>query len=369
MTEREIRFPARVSGRVADALRSSILTGTVPLGRYLPSERSLASEHKVSPRSIRTALKLLESERLIAVEPRKGYRVISRGSGAESPSATGTLALIYSSPMPLQADSFYHRVLMDLQSAAARRHLSLFGILCEGRPAAEVMEQIRGAGVAGVILDTDEPELIQSIAQSGLPAVMVDAATPDGQFDAVMQDGFAGSALAARWLLDRGRKNIALFGHTQHVSRSGLERVGGALAVLAREGIDLPADRRVDLPFGQKEAHLQAARALLSRPDRPTGILALWQGPCRAIRWVAREMGLVPGRDLDIVGWSTEEDCQEESLAGFEPADVPPAVVWSVARMADVCLSRLAERQRNPSMPTTVTKIPVTLRLPNGKEA
>lgn len=360
----DLTLPARVSGRVADELRAGIISGRFQVGRYLPSERDMAQEYKVSARSIRTALKLLTAENMIAVEPRKGYRVISTGGGALRRPGGDKLVFIYSHPDRAGVDIFHHRTLLEMQSAASRQRLNLFGIAVEKQSAGEIIEQVRGIGACGIILNTCNPELLETIAACGIPAVTIDSATPDGRFDAVLQDGFTGAAVATRWILERGRKNIAFFGHVTGVGHSGLERLGGVLAVLAGAGIQLPAGRLIHTPFSRNDAYLEAAQNLLSLPERPDGILALWQGPCRAIRWAARELGLVQGRDLDIVGWATEENFDDEGPAGYGPADTPPAMVWSMARMAETCLARLAERLNNPALPTTTIKIPANLRLP-----
>ena len=49
----------------------------------------------------------------------------------------------------------------------------------------------------------------------------------------------------------------------------------------------------------------QRARDLLAR--RPGAVLTLWQEMTAALVSAARDAGQVPGRDFEMVGWSTEE--------------------------------------------------------------
>jgi len=201
-----------------------------------------------------------------------------------------------------------------------------------------------------------DPEILGLIHKFGLPAVMVDAWRPDAALDLVMQDNYAGAGLAVEHLVRKGRRRIAWFGNALDNTHSR-ERFGGTVAALELAGLELPRSLRVKVDPSRLMAQ---ARALLSRPDRPTGIVALWVSLAGALTRAAQELGLVVGRDLDIVGWSPEEIYE----TSFRPAvgDAPvSAVVWSIATMAASAVARLGERRTNPDMP--VVKIRVPLRL------
>jgi len=59
----------RASELVAEKLRSLIVTGEVPPGAGLPSEKELVAQLGVSRATLREALRMLESEGLIATRP------------------------------------------------------------------------------------------------------------------------------------------------------------------------------------------------------------------------------------------------------------------------------------------------------------
>jgi DNA-binding LacI/PurR family transcriptional regulator len=144
-------------------------------------------------------------------------------------------------------------------------------------------------------------------------------------------------------------------------SAHSLGRYAGALAGLARVGLAIPAKLRVAAQDADAPVR---ARSLLARRDRPTAVLALWSRMSQAVAGAARELGLVLGKDLDIVGWSIEELYESAYRPGFPDGKVPPAIVWSASAMAQTAVTRLAERRANSNLPPMKISVPVKLRLP-----
>jgi DNA-binding FadR family transcriptional regulator len=62
----QLRWP-RLADVVADKLRSRILSGELPDGSMLPKQDDLLAEFRVSPPSLREALRILEAEGLVTV--------------------------------------------------------------------------------------------------------------------------------------------------------------------------------------------------------------------------------------------------------------------------------------------------------------
>jgi hypothetical protein len=81
----------------------------------------------------------------------------------------------------------------------------------------------------------------------------------------------------------------------------------------------------------------------------------------------ARELRLAIGQDFHMVGWAADEVYADGFAPIFEDAPVPPAVVWSTAKMAEVALARLAERRSHPGTPTIRMTIPARLKLSEEK--
>jgi DNA-binding LacI/PurR family transcriptional regulator len=350
----------RSSAGLAAQLRQGILSGKVAAGGYLPTERELAERHGVAGMTARRALKALEADGLIVAEPRRGYRVMAR---AHDPGRGAPLAYVLAPhPGPELWDDLHRALLAGFQQAASARGWTLLAVGCEGLSLEQVVEQLRAARVCGAILDTPGRELIDAVLRAGMPAITVDDWREDLEIDSVVQDGFRGGLLAGKWLAERGRRRIGWIGPVG-VSRQGLERFGGASAALAGAGIELPPEMRVVLDDPEAPEGVTGARRLLSRKNRPDAMLALWQGCTASLAKAARELGLVPGRDFEMVGWSTEEDYERTFLPNFNGGPVPPAVVWKVGTLARTAIARLAELRSGPAEAPTVIKIPTKLKL------
>jgi DNA-binding LacI/PurR family transcriptional regulator len=136
-------------------------------------------------------------------------------------------------------------------------------------------------------------------------------------------------------------------------------RFGGALATAVTEGVDLP--RKFWIDVGDDAP--RRARELLSRKDRPEGVISLWREEALAVKKAADELGLKLGRDLELVGWCPEELYERQWRAEFGRTRPAPAVSWSMRTLAETALTRLIERRENPHLPALKVSVPVRLRL------
>ncbi|HOX08992.1 MAG TPA: GntR family transcriptional regulator [Planctomycetota bacterium] len=351
-----MRTNGRTSTEFAARLRQQIAKGGVAAGSFLPSERELSEKHKVGRKAVRLALKTLETEGAIATIPRHGYKVLPPKSerAAATPAA-------YVAEFPEDAGRLTGRSqaqLAEFSRAADRRGWPLLVASTRGRSTAEVLDQLRAAGTVGAVLDTTDGGLIRAVAGSGLPAVLVDAWREDVELDSVMQDGHQGGLLAVAHLAARGHRRIAWFGSTLNDAHSK-DRFGGFAAGMAAAG--LPLERDLCLAVDEPDAPARA-RELLSRPNRPTAIVALWAGLAAPTARAAAELGLAPGKGLEIVGWSMAEVFETAYVPLFGGLSAPPTVTWSVRTMAEAALARLSERRLNPGMAALRVRVPVKLR-------
>lgn len=346
-------MPGRQATRIITALREQL--ATVPAGSYLPGERDLALQHDVARRTVSRALETLERDGLLRCVPRHGYLVLG---GPTSPAPGGTLAYVRGVPIqPWHVETVHGHLLAYLDALAARRQWTVLSISALGRSPAEVAARLRDAGVCGVVLEVLDRVLLEQIAAAGLPAIAVDAWIEDCPIDAVLQDGYAGSLLATNWLLARDHRRIAWFGPAVDTSVTR-DRFGGYAAALMAGGgsFDPSLWVRCDLPDVPA-----AAEALLTRPDRPHAIVALWRRHAAAIMLVAQRLGLRLHQDYDLVGWSTAEDHAFNDSSVFPAGQLPPTVVWSVRDMAETAVLRLEQRRDQPQAPLVQLRLPVRL--------
>jgi GntR family transcriptional regulator, arabinose operon transcriptional repressor len=345
---------------VAGELRRGIVAGNIPAGQPLPSTKQLGSEYGVSSETARRAAKQLEAEGLLESHPRHGFRVLAR---ANDPDRGLPIAFIVSAVDQSGLWGEFHRMLFaGLQQAAQERGWALLAIGAGRRTPHDVMAQLRDCRACGIVLDSMNKPLLDAVAKMGLPAVMMDSWESDMRLDAVVQDSFQGALLAVRHLVERGHKRIGWLGRTTD-SAVAQERFGGTVAGIAAAGLPILTEFLQDTPAGSEQ---QVAHKMLSRRDRPTGLLGLWQDPAVQLVSTADDLGLKLGRDVDVVGWTSEESYPQYT-AQFKTGLVPPIMVWSIADLARMAIERLAARRLNPALTPVLVKLPARLKIPEPK--
>ena len=90
-------------------------------------------------------------------------------------------------------------------------------------------------------------------------------------------------------------------------------------------------------------------------------MIALWRPLAAAAAAAARRIGLRMVHDLHLVGWSCDEMHEEGFVSLFAGGPVPASVSWSIASMAELAVSRLAQRRETPGIPVSCTTVPVRL--------
>jgi DNA-binding LacI/PurR family transcriptional regulator len=257
-------------------------------------------------------------------------------------------------------DSFHQLLLAAFRQVAAARGWSLLVVSASPDNTEEVMNQVRSAGVFGAILDLDRRELLAAMRAAGLPAVVVDVWTREMSVDTVVQDSFMGGLLAGEHLAARGAPRPAWFGAEVIAGDLQIvERYAGASGALWRAGTGLDPELTVRTPLGNPELARERARELLAR--RPGAVLTLWQEMTAALVTAAREAGQVPGRDFEMVGWSTQEAYRSGFRPQFAGGPVPPCVTWSIEEMAAAALRLLRMRRAEPAAPPMHVRIPTRL--------
>ncbi|MCC4247547.1 LacI family DNA-binding transcriptional regulator [Microbacterium testaceum] len=130
------------------------------------------------------------------------------------------------------------------------------------------LDLFREQRVRGVLLTPSDPAA-PAIAHVGIPLVLVDGESPDGRVSSVAVDDDEGGYLAARHLLERGRRRIAFVGGPLGV-RQVADRLEGARRALAEvpearlEVVEKPA---LTVFAGRQVGEEFAARRPEDRPD------------------------------------------------------------------------------------------------------
>lgn len=342
----------RPGARVRAALREQILSGSVPVGEFVPSIRQLCEEHEVCRQTVSLSLKALAAEGLLLAEPRRGYRV---RPGALDPDHGCPIAFIDRVSAESIHGAYEQQSYLPALRAGAEQHgWSLLTVGARDRGTDDVMRQLRTARASGIIVSAIR-EVAEEARRTGLPCVAMDWWEEDLGIDAVVQDDFQGGVLAARHLVKRGHTRIAWLGHTTGTYHS-MARLGGATTELLRAGVAMPSDQRVQA--SGITAQVRAAE-LFARRDRPTAVLALWTRVALGVLNAARELRLRPGEDFEMVGWAQEEDYRTTYRPAFGNDVAQPAIVWSPRQMGELAVERLALRRRHPNLAPVKISIPV----------
>ena len=140
----------------------------------------------------------------------------------------------------------------------------------------------------------------------GLPIVTVDQRPLDG-LPSVNVDDRNGARLGAQHLVDLGHRRIGVLTlplESEEDRNAGLvpayDRMNGWRDVLAPLGIEPLVERGVYLA---SEPSYAAARALLDRPDRPTGVLCVSDAFALEVLRAAADLGLRVPEDVSVVGY------------------------------------------------------------------
>lgn len=160
-------------------------------------------------------------------------------------------------------------------------------------------------GALVYICDPAAPD-ISWLERRGVPVVVVDHVVEhrgDGDLASVNVDDRGGARLAAQHLVDLGHRRVGILTletDPESGNYPARERMLGWHDALDPVGAETTA---VATPYAPAQAAYDAARVLLDRPDRPTGLVCFSDAFALAAIRAAESLGLrVPG-DLSVVGF------------------------------------------------------------------
>ncbi|WP_341955787.1 LacI family DNA-binding transcriptional regulator [Microbacterium sp. LWH13-1.2] len=277
-----------------------------PEQRSVVTLRDVAQESGVS---ISTVSRILDDRgapsrtatatKVRAAAERLGYRRNVFASNLRR-GATGTIGVL----VPRLTDAVMALMFEAIERAARRQGYFAVVATCGDDADAErrATETLLDRGVDGLILATAriDDSLPASLRERGIPHVLV--LRTDGVSPSALGDDETGGYLAVRHLLDLGHRDIAVVTGPWFTS-SGQDRLRGAQKALAEAGIDLPDGRVISTGYGV-DAGSEAGYALLRPEARPTAIFAANDNLAIGIIGAARNLGILPGQDLSIVGYN-----------------------------------------------------------------
>lgn len=261
--------------------------------------RVLAGDERVEPR-IR--------DRVAAVMQEHNYRPDVRARSLRS-KTTGMVGLVVKRPHGgLSDDPFFANLLACLVGELSEhsRHLCVDLVSSISGQEAVYEELLRTRRVDGLILVEPEArdERIHRLQREGFPFVLIGNADSADELWSVDNDNVAAGALAARHLIERGYRRIAMLAGPEGVSVSS-DRIQGYEETMRAAGL---VPRVWHSEFGC-EAAAAVAEAALRDPMRVDAMVVLddfmAMGAIQAARRLARHL---PG-ELGIVSFNDSRLC------------------------------------------------------------
>jgi LacI family transcriptional regulator len=232
------------------------------------------------------------------------------------------------------------RIILGADVAARARGFNLMIINTSGSASAESreadVEALLERQVDGILYATMYHREVQVPANLGsVPAVLVDAVSSRGSTISVVPDEEGGARNAVGSLLAAGHSRIGFLNSTEAVP-STRDRLRGFRATLTAAGLDGDA-APVESEVSGVQGGYEAARRMLDRTDRPTGLFCFNDWMAMGAYRAAAELGLTIPADLSVVGF----DDQQLIAANLQPGLTTVALphyemgVWAAENLID----------------------------------
>jgi len=222
---------------------------------------------------------------------------------------TGMIGLM----IPDITDSFYVNVVRGVEATANQLGYTLN--LCtthgDGDRERDVAERFASGGVDGVIMMTYRlaPSELKDLGSRRAPVVAIDNPDAAGWVPSLVVDNVELGRTATSYLLELGHLRIG-FVHGVEGSVTSESRYQGYLQALGSYGVEPSFDLVVYGGFAY-DGGAEAARRLLSMPDRPTAIFAANDQMALGVISAAAELGLTVPDDVSVIG---VDDIEASSL-------------------------------------------------------
>ncbi|GAA1778760.1 LacI family DNA-binding transcriptional regulator [Pseudarthrobacter sulfonivorans] len=232
------------------------------------------------------------------------------------------------------------RIILGADEAARARGYNLMIINTSGSASPESrdadVEALLERRVDGILYATMYHRHVQLPVNLGsVPAVLVDSVSTSGSITAVVPDEEGGARAAVEILLAAGHTRIGFLNNTDDVPATR-DRLHGFRATLTEAGLDGDA-APVESELSEVQGGYEAARRMLGRDDRPTGLFCYNDRMAMGAYRAAAELGLsIPG-DLSVVGFDDQELIAANLYPGLTTVALPHYEMgaWAAENLID----------------------------------
>mgnify|MGYP000406874709 CR=1 FL=1 len=256
-------------------------------------------------------------------------------------------------------DSSFHALIMDgIQEVCTATDYRV--LLADSRHSAELeirqVEMLLEHRVDGIIsiavAGAPSGSWVRMLKREGVPLVIVDEHTFEGEADCVVSDDVTGAMIAVKHLLHLGHRRIVHLGAGADMSAARDRHVGYLLA-LQSAGIE-PREEwvRGDSFFMPVERIHEIVRELLNLSEPPTALFAANDDLAAEAIHVAREHGISVPQQLAVVGYGNTEVGRHLRLT---------TVHQDPRQMGQIAARRLMHRLRDTDLPVECIRLPAQL--------
>jgi LacI family transcriptional regulator, galactose operon repressor len=305
------------------AARAGVSTASV--------SRALNNPNSVSP-ELRT--RIAEAVQLVGYIPHASARALSSRR-------TRTLGAI----IPTIDNTMFARGIASLQ-----KYLSSVGYMLllttSGYDLDVELEQARNLisrGVDGLVLrgDCHHDALRKILTDNAIPFINVGVYRPDRPYPCVGADNEAAAYRAAMHVVELGHRRIGIVSALQRNNDRASARVDGFRRALSENGIKLPQQWHVEVPYILDDAR-EAARYLLGLRERPSALVCGNDVIAYGVLLEAERSGYAIPRDLSVVGFD-DLDWSRHLRPSLTTIQVPTGATWQ--RAGEYLVRHLAGEQ------------------------
>ena len=232
------------------------------------------------------------------------------------------------------------RIILGADEAARARGYNLMIINTSGSASTESrdadVEALLERRVDGILYATMYHRQVQVPVNLGsVPSVLVDSVSTGGSITAVVPDEEGGARAAVGILLAAGHTRIGFLNNTDDVPATR-DRLRGFRATLTEAGLDGDA-APVESEISEVQGGYEAARRILARPDRPTGLFCYNDRMAMGAYRAAAELGLSIPADLSVVGFDDQELIAANLYPGLTTVALPHYEMgaWAAGNLID----------------------------------
>lgn len=220
--------------------------------------------------------------------------------------------LIEHSDSLFESDPYNSEIIKSIESEC--RLMGVEMVLTFVREGADVQEWPEG--MAGLILlggGIISDDMVMELKETGIPLVLVDNYTHKGDVLSVHSDHYGAGFLATEYLIARGHRRIGFIsGPVKY--KPLVDRYAGYCAALMEHGLPLVPEYvspNMDRKFIKGYYEM---KHLMELPERPTAVFAVSDRSAFGAVQALRDMGLEPGRDIELIGCDNIRGYQEIPL-------------------------------------------------------